>query len=175
MKKHFVSKIVIAIVIIILIVFHAIWFYNYRKFKPFADAVGKDEWGRYSCLDDDKTAYAVFPPKYPLFDGNLSISDFRNSDLKSGDVLVDMIIWPEKKSYKIGFSIQFVKDSRTDGDVENGMSEVFTESVNFELDEKGNFLKDYDDEDIKIFTENKEIIDEYYSKAYKMWGILGNS
>lgn len=175
MKKHRGLKIVIAILLIILITFHAIWFYNYSKFKPFADAVGKDEWGRYSCLDDDKTAYAVFPPKYPLFDGNLSIADYRSKDLKSGDVLVDMIIWPEKKSYKIGFSIQFVKDSKINGDEENGMLELSTESVSFELDENGNFLKDYNEEDINIFNENKEIIDEYYSKAYKMWGILGDS
>ena len=46
--------------------------------------------------------------------------------------------------------------------------------MNFELDENGNFLKDYNEADINIFNENKEIIDEYYSKAYKMWGILGN-
>lgn len=92
MKKHIVIKISAGIIILVVAIFHIIWFINYNQYKPYVDAVGKDEWGNYLYVDENKTAYSVFPPNYPRFVGNLSICDSRGKDLKQGDIIVDMII-----------------------------------------------------------------------------------
>lgn len=170
-KRHLV--IISIILCIALASFHIIWFCNLRRYQPYIEAVGTDEYGRYSCIDDSKTTYSVFPPSYPSFSGNLAICDFRSDDLQPGDTVVDMLIWPNGETYKIGISIQTIKSSQINGDSETGIISVSTESVNFELDEQGNFLKEYDATQIKLFEENKATIETYYEKAYKMWGILG--
>jgi hypothetical protein len=172
MKKRVIR---VALVILVLIVagFHAIWFYNYKKYTPFIDAVGEGEWGGYSYYDENKITFAVCPPKYPTFVGNLSISDFQSNNLSIGDKIVDMIIWPQiNNRYEIGISIRTVTNVENSGDKNNGMYSISTESVNFVLDENMNFLQDYDDEQISLFNENKEKIEEYYGKANQMWGIL---
>lgn len=173
MKKRII-KIVLSILILVVGAFHIAWFYNYSKYKPFKDAVGKNEWGGYYCLDENKTTFAVFPPKYPRFVGNLSITEFQGDDLKVGDKLVDMIIWPKNNDkYEIGISIRTIAHIENSGDRNEGMHAITADSVSYMLDERMNFLKSYNDKEIALFNQNKEIIEEYYEKAYKMWGILG--
>ena len=85
-----------------------------------------------------------------------------------------MIIWPKNNDrYEIGISIRTITNIENSGDKNKGMHAITTESVSYMLDEKMNFLKSYNDEEIALFNQNKKIIEEYYEKAYKMWGILG--
>lgn len=170
-KRHIILRSALIILILSLLVFHIAWFINFLKYKPFQDAVGKDEWGRYSYSDDNKISYNVFAPKYPRFVGNLSISDFRSDKLKTGDVLFDMIIWPESfGKYEVGISVNFV----TELDVSNGSYSIQTTSSQFVLDENMNLIE-YDEEDVKFYEEYKEKISDFYNKAYKMWGILNTN
>lgn len=53
--------------------------------------------------------YSMFPPTYPSFVDNLSISDFQDDDLAAGDVLVDMLSWLEGDKYTVGISLQVAK------------------------------------------------------------------
>ena len=174
-KKHLIIKIIAVIIIVFLIVYNGIWYYCYSIYKPFMDVVGKDEYGRYAFTDENKTMYYVAPPKYFIeFYGNLAISDFRKSDLKPGDILVDMIIWPSVKgTYEVGIVLQITEETETKGDSKSGSYSITTKDVSFELDENMNFLKEYSDEDKKLFEENRDTIEQYYQKAYDMWGILG--
>lgn len=175
-KKHLIIKIIVIVIVVFFIVYNGIWFYCYSIYKPFMDAVGKDEYGRYAYMDADKITYYVAPPKYLTeFYGNLAISDFRKSDLQSEDILVDMIIWPSVKgTYEVGIMLQITENTETNGDKNSGSYSVTTKSMSFELDEHMNFLKEYSKEDKQLFEENRETIKSYYQKAYDMWGILGN-
>jgi len=175
-KKHLIIKIIAVVIVVFLIVYNGIWFYCYSIYKPFMDIVGKDEYGRYACMGADKITYYVDPPEYFIeFYGNLAISDFRKSDLKPGDILVDMIIWPSVKgTYKVGVMLQIAENTEINGDKNSGSYSITTKGVNFELDEHMNFLKEYSEEDKKLFEENRETIKSYYQKAYNIWGILEN-
>lgn len=173
-KKHLIIKIikiVVAIIIVFLIVYNVIWFYCYSIYKPFMDVVGRDEYGNRACMDEDRVVYSVFPPDYFFdFTGNLAICDYRKSDLKPGDILVDMIIWPSiKGTYKVGFALSVAEETEKKGDSYS----ITTKGAAFELDENMNFLKEYSDEDKKLFEEHRDTIERYYQKAYDMWGILG--
>lgn len=176
-KKSLVIKIIIVVILIFLVVYHGIWYYCYSTYKTFMDAVGKDEYGHYLYIDEGKKNYYVAPPKYPFeFYGNLAISDFRSSDLKSGDVLVDMIIWPSVNgTYKVGFMLQIVEELELDENIAGKSYIISTKNVSFELDEQKNFLHEYNEEEKKLFEENRQKVDAYYEKAYQMWGILGDS
>ncbi len=170
MKKVLIT--IGSVLILAVVVFHVLWFLNFNRYTPFKKTVGKDMYGRYCTHDEDMCSYAVFPPPYPLFsEGNLAISDFYSNDLKPGDKLVDMIIWLGKNdSYKVGFVIKVVvSNEKTPGDMTN----IQTDGYSYTLDEKKNFIKEPDEEELAFFNENKDIIDKYYDKAYKMWGILG--
>lgn len=153
-----VFNIIIWVLLIVLVAFHAVWFYNYNEYKPFMKVVNKDEWRRYSCTDEKMITYSVFPPTYPSFVDNLFISDFQNDDLAAGDVLVDMLSWPEGDKYTVGISLQFAKESKINGNQDNGMLSLTTESINFELDENGNLLRYYDEKYTNIFNENYRLM-----------------
>lgn len=168
MKKHVLLKIILLMLILFLLSFHIIWVINFMKYKPFQDAVGKDEQGRYSYSDENNLSYSVFAPRYPRFVGNLSISDFRSDKLKTGDILIDMIIWPEFfDGYEVGISISRVTGLSTS----DGSYSIQTESSQFVLDEAMNLIN-YDEEDIEFYKKYKDEISDFYRKAYDMWGIL---
>ena len=175
-KKNLIVKIIIILLVLLLMVYNGIWFYCYSIYKPFMNAVGKNEDGMFICMDEDKCSYFVSPPEYPIeFYGNLAITDFRRSDIKPGDVLVDMIIWPSiNGTYEVGIALEIAKDSEITENKEGGSFSITTKSINIELDEHMNFRDEYSEEVKKLFEENRETIKAYYQKAYNMWGILEN-
>ena len=118
------------------------------------NAVGKNEDGMFICMDEAKC---------------------RRSDIKPGDVLVDMIIWPSiNGTYEVGIALEIAKDSEITENKEGGSFSITTKSINIELDEHMNFRDEYSEEVKKLFEENRETIKAYYQKAYNMWGILEN-
>lgn len=167
-----IVKIFIGVILIFIVLFHILWFYNYTTYEPYMKAVGIGEYGGYTYTDDVLT-YAAFPPRYPQFTGNLSICDiYRYGEMQEGDVLVDMIIWPSiNGEFTVGLTIKIVKSTNE----QEGIYNLDTISFSYELDENKNFLNDYTEEELQYYYDYEYIINTFYEKAYKMWGILGET
>ena len=139
------------------------------SYKPYLNAVGTDTYGRHAYSDENGRTYAVFPPEYPRFTGNLSICDiYKYGEMQAGDTLVDMLIWPSfNNKFTVGFIIKTVVSSDENENIYN----VNTTSFSYELDENKNFLHNYTEEELQYYYEHEDIINVFYEKAYEMWGI----
>lgn len=146
MKKN-LKKIIIGIVGLAL-AYSLLWFANSKYvYSPYTKEVPKHESGLY-VLYDKKTNYIfnVKTPEFPTLTGNLGVSDNEGSGL---------IIWPGffGKNYEYGARIK-------DGDT----------TYQIKLDKDMNLIDS--DENLKeVYNRNKELIDNMYESAEKVWKI----
>lgn len=146
MKKN-LKKIIIGIVGLAL-AYSLLWFANSKYvYSPYTEEVPKHESGLY-VLYDKKTNYIfnVKTPEFPTLTGNLGVSDNEGSGL---------IIWPGffGKNYEYGARIK-------DGDT----------TYQIKLDKDMNLIDS--DENLKeVYNRNKELIDNMYESAEKVWKI----
>lgn len=154
------------------IAFNIVWLINYCRYYKYVKVLGKNELNQPIFVDEDKCTYSAFYPYYLGFTGNLAICDFRPSDLKSGDTLVDMIIWPKpfSKHCEVGITIEKVTDAKRH---ESDMQYTNT-SYCFNLDERMQLVGSYSKDEEDLYNQNLSIIELYYKKANKMWGVLEN-
>ena len=173
MKKA--VKILLISVIALFVVYNITWLFYYSKFNKFKDAVGEtDQYGNYlSTTEDGQYAYAVYPPKYLRFNGNLAISPIHDVS-KSKVTYVTLLVWPHLFSgYKVGVMMDIIEDSQFNE--ETGEYRVKSHRLEYEVDEKLNPLNDYDEKYWSEFENNKEFIESYCNMAYDKWGILKQS
>ena len=146
MKKN-LKKVVTGILVLAL-AYTLIWFANSKYvYAPFTKEVPKHESGLY-VLHDEKTNYTfnIKSPGFSSFTGNLGVSNNEGSGL---------IIWPGffGKNYEYGARIK-------DGD----------STYQIKLDKYMNFIDTY--ENLKeVYNKNKELIDDMYESAEKVWKI----
>lgn len=146
MKKN-LKKVVTGILVLAL-AYSLIWFANSKYvYAPYTKEVPKHESGLY-VLHDEKTNYIynVKTPEFPSFTGNLGVSDNEGSGL---------IIWPGffGKNYDYGARIK-------DGD----------SIYQIKLDKDMNLI-DKDENLKEVYNRNKELIDDMYESAEKVWKI----
>ena len=146
MKKN-LKKIIIGIVGLAL-AYSLLWFANSKYvYAPYTKEVPKHESGLY-VLHDEKTNYTfnVKSPGFSSFTGNLGVSNNEGSGL---------IIWPGffGKNYEYGVRIK------------DGAS-----TYQIKLDKDGKLI-DTDENLKKVYKENKELIDELFESAEKVWKV----
>lgn len=144
MKKN-LKKVIIGIGVLAL-VYSLLWFANSKYvYSAYTKEVPKHESGLY-VLYDKKTNYIynVKTPAFPSFKGNLGVSDNEGSGL---------IIWPGffGKNYVYGAAIK-------DGD----------STYQIKLDKDMNLI-DTDENLKEIYSKNKELIDNMFESAEKVW------
>lgn len=144
MKKN-LKKIIIGIVGLAL-AYSLVWFANSKYvYSPYTKEVPKHESGLYVRYDDKTNyIYNVKTPEFPSFTGNLGVSDNEGSGL---------IIWPGffGKNYEYGARIK-------DGDL----------TYQIKLDKDMNLI-DKDENLKEVYKKNKELIDNMYESAEKVW------
>jgi|GEM_PF-468356 len=157
----------IIIAVILLFVFtivNIVWFINWHKYNDYKNAVGYQEsTSRYFTVDSEGFRYAVFPPDYMRFVGNLTVGNNVWGE-EAEENTCSLIIWPLfTGGYEFGVCI-YVPLMQNN----NCASESYT----FLLDEKGNNLSEaLSQDEVDLLKENKELIQKVYHKAYDMWGI----
>lgn len=144
MKKN-LKKIIIGIVGLAL-AYSLLWFANSKYvYSPYTKEVPKHESGLY-VLYDKKTNYIfnVKTPEFPTLTGNLGVSDNEGSAL---------LIWPGffGKNYEYGARIK-------DGDT----------TYQIKLDKDMNLI-DKDENLKEVYNRNKELIDNMFEAAEKVW------
>lgn len=144
MKKNL--KKVVTGILVLAFAYTLLWFANSKYvYSPYTKEVPKHESGLY-VLYDKKTNYIfnVKTPEFPTLTGNLGVSDNEGSGL---------IIWPGffGKNYEYGSRIK-------DGDT----------TYQIKLDKDMNLIDS--DENLKeVYNKNKELIDNMYESAEKVW------
>lgn len=146
MKKN-LKKVVTGILVLAL-AYTLLWFVNSKYvYSAYTKEVPKHESGLH-VLHDEKTNYTfnVKSPGFPSFTGNLGVSNNEGSGL---------IIWPGffGKNYEYGARIK-------DGDTTHQIK----------LDKDMNLIET--DENLKeVYNKNKELIDNMYESAEKIWKV----
>ena len=163
-------KVAFIFLIILIILFNAIWFLNnslvYSKYKK---AVGYNAQSRDYSINKDGYLYYVKTPSYPQFTGNLSIT--KEVRLKEGSKSIyscDIIIWPSLfgKS-EIGITIEKYEAKTTNDMTGMDMQHLLTCYV----DENLNLIGNYTNEQKKVFEENYTLVQETWSHTKEVFKI----
>lgn len=143
MKKKILKKVVIVLGVLV-IVYHACWFYNYSLFSRFKDGLDVNQkFMSYSSLVDGYI-YHVKYPFYTSFIGNLAVA--------TDDSDYTLIIWPSRfTDTEYGVMVPTGNDSFT--------SIMINEKVEAE--------NEYDQ---VLIDKNKEQIEDLFQKATERWG-----
>ncbi|MBD5489717.1 MAG: hypothetical protein HDR13_13165 [Lachnospiraceae bacterium] len=133
------------------------------RYTPFCKKLGGVTGASATTLWKEPYTYSVCKPAFLSFTGNLGISETSSN---SHETTADIIIWPQGISnYEVRLDI-FVPVQ-----VDEYSSHHVAKSMMLDQNMK---LLENTPENVELYEQNLDKIENLYHKAYEMWGILGS-
>ncbi|WNY24028.1 hypothetical protein MmiHf6_13530 [Methanimicrococcus hongohii] len=161
-KNQKILLAVIGIVLILFVVFNAVWLMNYKSYDRFERDDYTRPFGSSYVLSKDGFHYNIKYPDYLQFSGNLGITN-------EADTL-SMIIWPQafkSNEYEVGIIIY-------DAGSEYSFYLYLDSDLNMNHD-KMNLTEESSDIAEKLLEERRDEIEEMYSLAENEWNLSSDT